>query len=316
MILVTGGTGFLGRRLVAQLLAKRQRAAVYARREDAALRKMGARFAQGDVLNKGALHAAFRKHRPAVVYHLAALINEADPLLYATNVLGTKNVVEMCERYKAKQLVHMSSSAALGETTIATESSPYNPRTVYDRSKKDSELVVKQSTVPYTIIRAPVILGPSPTWLAVFRAAQRGYPLIGPGTNHFHIAYVDDVVRLLMLVKGNKRALEGTFHVATKDAPTYEEFYRMLCAALGVPMTTKRMPVWAARAYLRMKRLSLRLRGRAVDVALLDSTLNRLIRDRVMAYERTEKTLGFSPRYRTREALAATVRDFKAHRHI
>jgi len=133
-ILVTGGSGFLGKRLV-QSLAK-HRVTVFSRNRHEDLPER-VDFAQGDVRDAAALEKAIKG--VDVVYHLAICLNETDPEMYDINTKGTKNVIDACRKHKVKQLIYMSSSGVLGETKIpAKERFDYNPKTRYEKSKMES----------------------------------------------------------------------------------------------------------------------------------------------------------------------------------
>ncbi len=300
-ILVTGGSGFLGQAVVKKL--KRHGVTIFARNK-----KGKGRFVPGDVTDIQSLERAF----PAdVVIHLAATFDEHDPALFKINVDGTKNAVEMCNKYKVKQLIYMSSAAAIGDSALAEADSERHPNTRYGKSKRAAEDVVMNSGLNYTIIRAPVILGPSSMWLEVAKAAQKRFPIIGKGENRFHIAYVDDVAALIAKTIGNKKAFGHVFHVAASDTPTYKEFYSMLCDALGIEMTERHVPVFAAKTLSLLHETASRARGKKPKSTLTRSNINRIIRDRVVSTEKAKHLLGFTPKYDTRRAIEETVKCFK-----
>ncbi len=305
-ILVTGGTGFLGKRLVEKLTANGDDVTVFARK---ALSFDGVKFVLGDMTKQEELAKAFIG--ADIVYHLAANLDESDRNMYNENVNGTKNVVELSKNFRVKRLIFMGSCGALGDARVVAEDAPYNPKTRYEKSKAESEKIVISSGVPYTIIRAPVIIGPNEIWLKIFQAAMKKYPIIGSGKNHFHLAYVNDVVDLLALVKDNEKAKSRIFHIATKDIPTYEDVYRMICAALGAEMTKKHVPVWLMKFLSALHTFSRRLAGRKPSLTMMRSSIDRLIRDRAISIERLE-ALGFTPKYDTAAAINETVKYFKS----
>ena len=301
-ILVTGGTGFLGQRLVPRL-----------GRSVRVFSESAPTF-HGTVRDIVALQRAF----PAdIVYHLAASLDESDPEMYDINVEGTENVVRLCRKYKVKQLIFMSSPGVLGETLIpARETFPYNPKTLYEKSKAECERLVVESGVPYTIIRAPIILGTNKIWQSIVRQARRGYPIIGPGDNRFHLAHIDDVVDLLVRVRENKAALNQIFHVATKDIPTYREVYATIARELGAEMTTRQIGVRSARLYATLHTVSRQVRGQRPDVTKMRSSIDRLVRNRAVSVAKAREVLKFSPKYDTKRAIRQTVREMKEKKMI
>ena len=117
-ILVTGGTGFLGKRLVQKLLNEGNDVIVFSRHLHDDLPE-DVKPVLGDIRDKGALRKAFEKID--VVYHLAICLNESDPDMREINVKGTQNVAELCKESGVKRLVYMSSSGVLGETDAPAE---------------------------------------------------------------------------------------------------------------------------------------------------------------------------------------------------
>jgi nucleoside-diphosphate-sugar epimerase len=311
-ILVTGGTGFLGKRLVNRLVKQGNDVTVTARKLDEELPE-DVTFVKADVTNKAELKKAFKNID--IVYHLAICLDENSRDLWDINVNGAKNVVDLCKEHNVKQLVYMSSSGVLGETHEASEESfPYNPGTRYEKSKTEAEKIIKQSGVNHTIIRTTIIIGPNPVWAAIFYAARRHYPIIGSGKNFFHLVYVDDVVDLLMIVKNNKKAYNEIFHVASKDTPTYEEVYKIVCDEFNIEMTEKHVPIWLAKLGADMHVLKCRLSGKQPKVTKMKSSIERLIRNRIISTDKAKQVLGFESKYTTQEAIRETIKYLKISR--
>ncbi len=266
---------------------------------------------RGDIRDIVALQTAF----PAdIVYHLAASFDESSTQMYEINVDGTENVVRLCRKYKVKQLVFMSSSGVLGETLIpARETFDYNPRTAYERSKAECERIIKESGVPYTIVRAPVILGANRIWQNIFRAAKHSHPIIGTGKNKLHLAYIDDIVDLLVHVKNNKSAMNEIFHVATADIPTYKEVYAMICRELGTEMTSKKISVPAAKTYAALDSFKSIIKGQKPVAA---TGINNLVASRMLNTDKVRKVLGFKPCYNTKKAIKAVAKELKERKMI
>ena len=313
-ILVTGGTGFLGKRLVQKLIEKRHKVIVYSRHQHEDMPEK-VEMVEGDIRDKEALEAAFFKNKIDAIYHLAISLNESDPDMYEINTKGTKNVSELARKYKIKQIIYMGSSGVLGETkTAAKEDFPYNPKTAYERSKMEGEKIVKSCGVPYTIARTTIIIGPNLIWAQIFEAARKGYPVIGEGTNYFHLVYVEDVVRLLVLVLGNKKALNQTLHVASKDTPTYYQVYKMIAEELGVKMTDKKVPVALAYTASYIHTIKRRLQRKRPSLTKSKSSIDRLIRNRIISTDKAKRLLGFEAKYDTRSAIRETIKYLKISR--
>jgi len=148
-VLVTGGTGFLGRALVERLLGTGDQVKALAR-SDASTGELGALGAEpvrGDVLDLEPLAAAMRGCD--VVYHAAGAnaFCARDPSpMFEVNVRGSQNVVRAAARAGVRRVVYTSSAATLGEAsgTIGSEDSPHRGWFLsdYERSKFEAEQTV------------------------------------------------------------------------------------------------------------------------------------------------------------------------------
>ena len=131
---VTGGTGFIGWRVVQNLLQRGIPVVVgeLNRDDTVAARLKGAEFAQLDVSDAKSVEAVFQKH-PGITHavHLAYLMSaevEANPPLGASvNILGMINMFEATVRHKLARLVFTSS-----ETYYGASQAPYGDRDVVE----------------------------------------------------------------------------------------------------------------------------------------------------------------------------------------
>ncbi len=157
-VLVTGGTGFLGRAIIERLLEDGERPKALARSEASAgaLAELGAEPVRGNVLDPEALAAAMRGC--GLVYHAAGAnafcVRDPSPM-FEVNVRGSENVVRAAARADVKRVVYTSSAATLGEKkgTVGTEQSPHRGSFLsdYERSKFDAERAVLKAVVDSTL---------------------------------------------------------------------------------------------------------------------------------------------------------------------
>jgi len=306
MILVTGGTGFVGRQVVKKLLDSNENVVILSERKHDKLQDLGAKFVLGDIRNIENVRGVFNKYNIDVVYHLAAAIDEQSSDMWSTNVDGTRNVVEVCKERKVKQIIFLSSIGVLGEASEPLkEDSPYNPCTRYEESKVAGENLILFSGIPFTIVRASIIIGPNDIWLSIFKAAKKRYPIIGDGKNYFHLTTLNDVVHFLVFAKQNPKTINQIFNIATSDTPTYEEVYKMVCDSLGIEMTNKHISIRTA------KILSFFYRIKSIfgkqSVTTMSSSIKRLTRNRLISTEKISKLMELST---TRSAIEQTAEYF------
>ena len=144
MIVITGATGHLGNVLVRKLvdMNKKVRALILPGEDIASLEGLEIEKMEGDVRVPDSLRKAFEG--ADIVYHCAGVISilpGQQKQLYQVNVLGTRNVVNMCLETKVKRLIYTSSIHALSEPVpgiVIDESREFNPENVlgeYSKSK-------------------------------------------------------------------------------------------------------------------------------------------------------------------------------------
>jgi dihydroflavonol-4-reductase len=150
-VFVTGGSGLIGRALVARLLGRGDRVVALARSDAAAgdLSGLGAEIVRGDLLDDAALAAGLRGS--AVAYNVAGVntLCPTDPApLYRVNRDGARAMVRAAAAAGVRRLVHTSSAATLGEAegTLGTEDSPHRGYFLsdYERSKTEGEQAVME----------------------------------------------------------------------------------------------------------------------------------------------------------------------------
>ena len=217
MVLVTGGTGFLGSYIIKHLVEKgysvrairREKAVLPSYIPKEILEKVD--WIQGDILDVLSLEEAMEGVDQVI--HAAAIVSflKADrKKMYQVNVEGTANVVNIALEKNVKRLVYISSVAALGRTAhggSVNEDSKWEDNKVnthYARSKYKAELEVWRGSGEglNTIILNPgTILGYG-DWnsssCAIFRNVYNEFKWYTPGINGF--VDVDDVARATLLL--------------------------------------------------------------------------------------------------------------------
>ena len=145
-VLVTGGTGVVGRPVVRYLVEAGRQVRGLARSEASAalLADMGAVPVRGDICERDSLEKAVAGCD--VVYHIAGLVRfcpQSPDRLYRVNVEGTRNVVRAARRAGVRRMVHTSSVVALGEKpgTVGSEATTHRGHHLshYGRSKHQGE---------------------------------------------------------------------------------------------------------------------------------------------------------------------------------
>lgn len=293
-VLITGGCGFVGSRLAKKLMEEGHEVIVFDRMGEA---PKGAEMVKGDLLNTEDVDKAFGK-KPDVVYHLAAILDETNPMMRKINVDGTKNFL----KDGLKRFILTSSIGVLGEMKEpAKEDMSYRPDTEYEKTKMEQELMLKDSGIPYTILRCTIAYGPNGFWKDIIGAAKKGYPIIGSGKNFWHLLYVEDMVQALMLAL-KPEAENEIFNIADNDPKTYREIYQDIAEAVGVEVPEKSVPVLLAKLGAKWKEM----RGKSSTTTKV-SSITRLVRNRIVDISKAREVLGYDPKYDFKKGIKETV---------
>jgi nucleoside-diphosphate-sugar epimerase len=221
-VVVTGGAGFIGSRLVDRLLAERVGEVVVLdnfvrgdRRHLAAhAHRAGGdalRVVEGDIRDSALLHAVF--DGADVVHHLAAQSNVMGAVTdvdysFTTNVVGTFNVLQAAHSCRVKRVVFTSSREVYGEVASlpVLEAAPTNAKNGYGASKAAGELYARVFRSTYgldvAVLRLANVYGPRdrdrviPLWLDA--AAGGRDLLVYGGAQVLDFVWVDHVVEALV----------------------------------------------------------------------------------------------------------------------
>jgi nucleoside-diphosphate-sugar epimerase len=220
MILVTGGTGFIGGHLLDKLSALGEPARCLLRRK-AGPRHLpaGIEAAYGDLISGEGVEEAVRG--ADTVIHLAGVTKAlAARDYYAGNVRATETLARALAG-RAIRLVHVSTLAAIGPSgdgTPVDEDAQPRPLTHYGKSKLEAERMVRALAPDAVIVRPPVVYGPRDTDVfRMLKSISKGWMLeIGGGERWFSVIYVGDLVEGLLAAR---RGVSGRVYFLAHPQP-------------------------------------------------------------------------------------------------
>lgn len=242
--LITGATGFIGRKLVSALLSSGQRVDYLGR---ARSRKLDSRAAF-HCWNEGELPPLNSVPRHDVVVHLAGepiaqrWTAQAQKRIHDSRIIGTRDLVSAIGELKHKPAVLVSASAIgyygdRGDEILTEQSAPGHGFLAATCTQWEQEACKAQEfglrVVPVRI--APVLGregGALPKMLTPFRLGLGGK--FGDGRHWMSWAHIDDLVRLLIFAGGNS-SVQGPLNCASPGPVTHAEFTRVLAATLHRP---------------------------------------------------------------------------------
>lgn len=270
---ITGATGFVGSHLLERLAGADSEVACLARTASPALVRPGCRVVAGGIGDRAALDALVAG--AGVVFHVAgAIAARSEAEFLAVNRDGTRAVADACRRAGVGRLVFVSSLAVTGPADAgrpADVKAPPRPVTPYGRSKSAGEDAVRESGVPFTIVRPPIVYGPRDRQtLRLFRLARRGLaPLLGDGSQELSLVQASDLADALVAAASSPLAAGRTYHAAHGEVVTQRRLMEEIGRAMARAPRLFAVPHAAVRAALALSGAVARVTGQAT---LLDSS--------------------------------------------
>src|SRR5512135_154716 len=300
--LITGASGFIGRRLASALADQGHDVACLVRMTSrtAGLERPGIRLVVGDLRDPASLEAAAAGRDR--VFHLAGTIQAVGRTAFEdANVGGTRRLIDACLRAAPglERFVYVSSIAAAGpseEGRPGCESDEPRPVTDYGRSKLAAENIVREAaaTLPVTVVRPPNVLGPGSKDLerAIALLRKGIFPAVGDDRPRTSLIDVDDLVEALILVAGDPRSVGQTYYVTDGRAYAWPEITAALAEELRSGRLRIRVPQGVQAAAAALAEATARLTGRP---PVLTRDIVRAARDRFWIYNgsKIERELGF-----------------------
>lgn len=325
MILVTGGTGFLGSHLLRTLVSAGQEVrCIYRKRIQQNVPLEVARYVDwqpADLLDVVSLDEAMEGVDR--VYHCAGMVS-FDPgdrdALQAVNIKGTANLVNACLEHGIKKLVHVSSVAALGrvipgkkiDETFHWEDSRHN--TGYAVTKYRGEMEVWRGIgegLRAVIVNPTILIGPSPSWedasAKLIKNSYEGFRWYTRGVNGF--VDVEDVARAMMALMESD--VSGERFIVNADNWSYEDFFKAIHRHLQSARSLKFAAPWMGEILWRVEMLRGRLSGHAPKL-----TRDMAKTARIKVYYDPAKLLRFLPGFSFRpleKTISDTCRAFLAY---
>ena len=327
-VLVTGGGGFLGRRISEMLLARGDRVRVFGRRQQPEMVAAGAECVGGDIRQAEAVAAAARGCD--AVIHTAAMAGVwgSRQLFFETNVTGTEHVIHACLQNAIGRLVFTSSgSVVFGRRAIeqGDESLPY-PRhylAAYPESKAEAEKkVLAANGLPIgggrflltCSLRPHLIWGPGDPHLLpriVARAKAGRFSQLGRGTNRLDLTYIDNAaaahVQAVNALQPAAWVAGNAYFIGDAEPVAIWSWMRELLARLGLPPIRCRVPF--AMAYATALKLELlhRVFPSLGEPSLTRFVVLQLTRSHWFSHARATQDFGYRPAVDNATGLARAV---------
>jgi UDP-glucose 4-epimerase len=235
-ILVTGGTGFVGRALVNALAGKGYAVRVLSRRH-VSPDLPGVTVVQGDVTS--AIDVRRAVLGCGAVFHCAAEKSDASRMS-AANVAATQHLCDAARDAGVDFFCHLSSVGTIGQTnrTVVDESAPCHPMNLYEETKLAAERIIAEGFDRRTVILRPTnIFGPENVLSFCDRSPAGRVRMFLKGREGSHLVYVKDVAAAAVFLfrrTGGERVATYIVSSDEEQGNTNREVRAYLGSRLGI----------------------------------------------------------------------------------
>ena len=322
-ILITGGTGFIGRYLVRSLKEKDIHLRLLVRKTSNTeeFKNMDIEIIHGDITERDSLNGIAKDIN--IVYHLAAMghvsavSKAAYQKFFDVNVKGTNNLAEECYDSNIHKFIHFSSTAAMGliKKPLVDETVPCRPSTPYQKSKYESERIVMkywdEKDFPAVILRPCMIYGEGGKgeFLKICRLIKRGiFPKIGRGKNLTPIVHAKDVVQAALLA-GDKGKPGDTYLITSAKSYELDEIRELIVQSLGVNGKYLYVPYnFAKFGAFWLETIAKVFKSTPI---VTSRNIESTVTDRVFSISKAGKELGFRPDIKLDDGIKETIEWFQ-----
>lgn len=243
LVTVFGGSGFIGRHLVARLAAEgyRIRAAVRRPNDALFLKPMGdvgqIQLVQANIRHEASVRAAVAG--ADIVINLVGILFESGRQRFdSIHAAGAGSVAKAAADAGAKTLVHLSAIGADAQSA-----------SLYARSKAAGETAAREAFPKAIVIRPSIVFGPEDDFFnrfAQLATVSPVLPLIGGGNVKFQPVYVGDVADAILRAVKEKGAAGKTFELGGPKVYSFREIMEIVCKATDRERSLVPVPTFAA----------------------------------------------------------------------
>jgi uncharacterized protein YbjT (DUF2867 family) len=235
MIFLTGATGFIGNRVL-QALSKKNLPVRCLVRKPASSQNPNITYVTGDVLDYDSLVDA-TVGVDTVYYFIHMMGNQPaveQKKFDELDRLAINNMVRACRENGIKRIVHLTGMR-----------NPREKLSHHLESRKEVEVIIRNSGIDHTIFRASIIIGRGGSAFDILDTAVRKFaiiPIFEWENTRVQPIYIDDVIRYLVECLDRKETLNKCYDIGCSQVLTYKELIQQYADELGLKRTFIRIP--------------------------------------------------------------------------
>ncbi len=316
MIIVTGGSGFLGKFVLRKLVDEGYETVNLINKTSSKIK--GVKEIKTDNISFDFLKQIIAG--ADTIIHMAAALGwtKADyDYYYKINTLFPENMVKAAISSGIKNFIYISSAGVYGKGTkqgVIDENFPPTPEDNYEKTKYEGEKAVLKfkDKINIKIIRPGWIYGPEDKrTLKLFRTINKGYFFIaGKGDGKQTPVFVEDIAEGIILLMKSKNIPSGEiFNMSSDEILTIEEMVKTIAKTLNKKILPFKIPLLPLK--LLAKSLDAISKPLGITLPLTSSSLAFFERSKPLSIEKAKKLFNYSPKIKFKEGMKITIAWYK-----
>jgi nucleoside-diphosphate-sugar epimerase len=327
-ILLTGATGFLGYRTLEKLVAYNWVTSVIANgRTLLPYRKNESKkvkYKLGSLENADFVDELVKGVE--IIIHAASLSSPWGKRyeFNQANIVTQNNIINSAKKYNVNRIIYISSPSIYFDGTnrlLVKESEPLPKKFVnhYAGTKREAEILLEQSTIPYVILRPRALIGRGDSIIMprLIRAQLEGkLRIIGNGKNLVDLTAVENVVDAIILsCLANSVALNQCYNITNDEPVVLWHSILYVLQQLNIPLIKYKIPYWLAIAFAHFLEKKSIL-SNYKEPALTAYSVGTLGLSFTLDITKAKQLLGYKPAMNTKEAIDEFVKWYMSYEKL
>ncbi|TFH30249.1 MAG: NAD-dependent epimerase/dehydratase family protein [Promethearchaeota archaeon] len=320
-VLITGATGFIGRHVVTEALARKYHVRALVRASSSGkteIEALGVEIALGDMTDFSSLQSACSGIN--IVFHCAGIVTDWAPreLYDQVNIQGMENLCRAALGAKVDRLVYMSTNDVFGpvEDVVIDETFPVNShawKEPYPDTKIEADKIAwryhHEHGLPVSMVYACWVYGKGDTTFIPLTADAilKKDMIFWRKDAHTWPNYIDNLMDLMFLLAEHPAAIGNGYLSHDGEMVTFQDLCRDLAIALDVKPITTHIPYFLAMMAGKLMEFWWKLTKKKTRPLITTYTVKNLGSRLNFSIEKAERELGWTPKISYQEGMKRTI---------